>query len=74
MGWGAGVSQAFCLPFVSQRTWENCSLSRGGSQLRGQPTPLPIAWPSHQASSLSPPLFAGRGGGVPNWGKDSVGL
>lgn len=62
MGWGAGVSQAFCLPFVSQRTWENCSLSRGGSQLRGQPTPLPITGPSHQASSLSPPLFAGRGG------------
>ena len=59
MGWGAGVSQAFCLPFVSQRTWENCSLSRGGSQLHGQPAPLPIALPSRQASSLSPPLFAG---------------
>lgn len=29
-GWG---SLAFCLPFVSQRTWENCSLGPSGSLL-----------------------------------------
>lgn len=82
-GWGRGVSQAFCLPFVSQRTWENCRLSRGGSQLRRQPAPLPLAplppWlpsPSHPPQpgflALPTPLGGGGGRGVvaPNWGGD----
>lgn len=61
-GWGTGASQAFCLPFVSQRTWENCSLSRGGSQLHGQPLPSPSA--RSRASSLSPTLPAAGEGGL----------
>lgn len=79
-GWGrgdlwevgvGGESQAFCLPFVSQRT---CGLSRGGSLFGQQPAPLPLALqPAIPPSRLPSPLPTAAGE-TQNWGEDEAGL
>lgn len=55
-GWG---SQAFCLPFVSQRTWENCSLSPGWVTTRAA-TPLPLCPAAGHPCSPHPSPSRGR--------------
>lgn len=46
-----GGSRAFCLPFVSQRTWENCGLSPVGHDWGSQfPSPRAL-----QPCFLAPP-------------------
>lgn len=64
-GWGGG-SWAFCLPFVSQRTWENCGLSWVGHDSGSQ---LPSPWALQPCFLALPPLPTAAGE-AQNWGED----
>lgn len=58
--WGGGEgSRAFCLPFVSQRTWENCGLSRVGHDSGSQ---LPSPGPAALFPGSPTPPHSSRGG------------
>lgn len=63
-GW-AGVSWAFCLPFVSQRTWENHPSDSGVGHCSGSPVSTPPSFlpPSQQPSFFAPPTPPPSSGG-----------
>lgn len=59
---GGGGKPGLLFTFVSQRTWENCSLSRGGLYSSvGSPPPPHRRAPATKLPSLSPPLLLGGG-------------